>query len=268
MTHSIYSHQHLQLKSIARLKQIYSEIGCTIEVTDKRCKEAWINAIAEDQVSKIEKVAPAAPHKQTTAQAEFDHYIADQAQAVAPKELTPVEISFYDHEYYCGDKLIAAITYDHADFVTQPWLVTVNGKEIHRADTWAKCHNFITWHHKDGSLPVQNATETPCSTGNEVMSQIFTECEKFGFELLDNGIYHRDVKLGEVGCTDAGWWFTRAADETQQHIFCDSALEAVWWLSMVDTSLAAETKSFLDKPIEQLTSGELQRLLESETVAA
>ncbi|WP_196528449.1 hypothetical protein [Nostoc commune] len=41
MTHIIYSHQQLQLKSIARLKQIYSEIACTVEVSDKRCKDSW-----------------------------------------------------------------------------------------------------------------------------------------------------------------------------------------------------------------------------------
>ncbi|WP_196528787.1 hypothetical protein [Nostoc commune] len=41
MTYPTYSHQQLQLKSIARLKQIYSEIACTVEVSDKRCKDSW-----------------------------------------------------------------------------------------------------------------------------------------------------------------------------------------------------------------------------------
>ncbi|MBD6620880.1 hypothetical protein FNW02_35400 [Komarekiella sp. 'clone 1'] len=282
MTHNIYSHQQLQLKSIARLKQIYSEIGCTVEVQDKRCKDAWMNAIAQYQASKLEKVAPAAPNEQATAQAE----------TVALKELTPVEISFYDHEYYCGDKLVAAITYDHADFVTQPWLVIVNDKEIHRADTWAKCHNFITWHHKDGTLPVQQEAlvqgtlsmgenifplhPAPCplsssTTGNEIMSQIFNECEKFGFEILDDGIYRNYEKLGEIGQTNGNWWFIRAEDETQQRISCDSALDAVWWLSMVDVSLASESADeYLQyRPLEQMTGDELQRLLEkAELVAA
>ncbi|WP_375514624.1 hypothetical protein [uncultured Nostoc sp.] len=55
MTHAIYTYQQLQLKSIARLKQIYSEIGCTVEVSDKRCKDSWITAIADYQASKIQK---------------------------------------------------------------------------------------------------------------------------------------------------------------------------------------------------------------------
>ncbi|MCC5624102.1 hypothetical protein [Nostoc sp. CHAB 5715] len=83
MTHIIYSHQQLQLKSIARLKQIYSEIACTVEVNDKRCKDSWITAIADYQATKIQKLTPAAPDNQALAQAELDHHIASQAQAVA-----------------------------------------------------------------------------------------------------------------------------------------------------------------------------------------
>ena len=132
MTHIIYSHQQLQLKSIARLKQIYSEIACTVKVNDKRCKDSWISAIAEYQASKIQKIAPAAPDEQALAQAELNSYIATQAQAIAPEPLTTVEINFYHHEVYCGKELIAYIAYDHDEFVTQPWLVMVNGVEEFR----------------------------------------------------------------------------------------------------------------------------------------
>ena len=160
MTYQIYSHQQLQLKSIARLKQIYSEITCTVEVSDKRCKDSWITAfvldvgaaIANYQASKIQKLTPAAPHNQALAQAELDHFIAGQAQDVAPEPLTTVEINFYHHEVYCGKELIAYIAYDHDEFVTQPWLVMVNGKEKFRATTSARCQRYIQWHHQDGTL--------------------------------------------------------------------------------------------------------------------
>ncbi|MBE9053869.1 hypothetical protein IQ243_26410 [Nostocales cyanobacterium LEGE 11386] len=183
------------------------------------------------------------------------------------EELTVVEISFYDHEIHAGQKLIASITYDHNDFVTQPWLVMVNGEEIHRANTWAKCHNFITWHHTQGTLPVQQPF-APSTTGNEIKADVANECEKFGFELLDNGIYHRDVKLGEVGCTDGQWWFVRAG-ESQERVPCDSAFDAVWWLSIVEVLPAAEPASLeelLDKPFDQLTAEEWRMLLEYEPV--
>jgi hypothetical protein len=87
--------------------------------------------------------------EQTAAQAELTQYISQQAQAVAPEEFTSIEISFYDHEIYANGQLIAQITYDHSDFVTQPWLVLVNDKEEFRANTWAKCYRYICTHHKD-----------------------------------------------------------------------------------------------------------------------
>ena len=85
-------------------RPIYSEIACAVEVSDKRCKDSWISAIADYQASKVQKVAP---NEQALAQAELDSYIADQAQAMAAptsatnalEPLTPVEISFYHHEY-------------------------------------------------------------------------------------------------------------------------------------------------------------------------
>ncbi len=265
MTYQIYSQQQLQLKSIARLKQIYSEIGCTAYVMDKRCKDAWMNAISRYQASILEKITPAASDNQTTAQAELDHHITTQAQAIAPEELRTVEISFYDHEYYCGDKLIAAITHDHADFVTQRWVVMVNGAEIHRAATPMLCDRYIRIHYKDGSLPVQeqNATDTPCTTGNEIMVQIFSECENCGLELLDDGIYTSDgVKLGEVGCNDGNWWVIRSSS-VEQKVACESVAEAVRALSVVKH---LDWQELLDKPFDQLSEQEWLLVMESEPV--
>ncbi|MBD2534773.1 hypothetical protein H6G97_37040 [Nostoc flagelliforme FACHB-838] len=282
MTYQIYSQQQLQLKSIARLKQIYSEIGCTVEVSDKRCKDTWISAIVNYQASKIEKIAPAASDNQAVAQAELDNYIADQAQAVAPEPLTIVEISFDHHEYYAGNQLVASISYDD-NHLTQRWVVMVNDKEVFRANTLIRCDRFICTHYKDGTLPVQEAGgqgaggrgerfcpmhPAPCSlssstTGNEVMAQIFNECEKYGFEILDDGIYHNDVKLGEVSCTDGSWWVMRTGE--CQQMPCDSAVEAVQSLSMVNVSTDDKSifdEYFLEQPLEQLTGGKLQRLLE------
>jgi hypothetical protein len=70
-------------------------------------------------------------------------------------EIKAVEISFEEHEIYAGERAIARIIYDDSDFVTQPWMVIINGLEIHRASTWAICYNYITWHLRQGSLPKQ-----------------------------------------------------------------------------------------------------------------
>ncbi|MHC5745855.1 MAG: hypothetical protein ACYTXT_28950 [Nostoc sp.] len=154
MTYPTYSHQQLQLKSIARLKQIYSEIGCTVEVSDKRSLDSWITAITNYQASKVQKLTPAAPDEQALAQAELDNYIADQAQVVAPDPLRIVEISFDHHEYYADDKLVASISHDD-NHLTQRWVVMVNDKEVFRANTLMRCDRFICTHYKDGTLPVK-----------------------------------------------------------------------------------------------------------------
>lgn len=201
--------------------------------------------------------------EQTIAQGEQERHITQQG---APEEFTVVEITCYDYEIYFGEKLIASITYDHDDFVTQRWVVIVNSTEEHRANSWAKCHNHIVWHHKQGTLSVQKQKIPATTTGNEVMAQIALECEKFGFELLDDGIYNNDKKLGSAGCSGGRWWVERASSDHQQQVPCDSAFDAVWSLSMVEVLPSLKTKScdeLLDKPFDQLTSEEWKRLMES-----
>jgi thiosulfate reductase cytochrome b subunit len=70
-------------------------------------------------------------------------------------EIKAVEISFEEHEIYAGERAIARIIYNDEDFITQPWMVIINGLEVHRANTWAICYNYITWHFKQGTLPHQ-----------------------------------------------------------------------------------------------------------------
>ncbi|MEA5604665.1 hypothetical protein [Nostoc sp. UHCC 0252] len=168
------------------------------------------------------------------------------------EELRSVEISFEDHEFYAGQKLVASITHD--DDLTQPWIVMVNAEEIHRANTFKRCHSYITWHYQRGTLPIQE--ETPvATTGNEIMVQIADECDKYGFEILNDGIYDHDQKLGEVGCTNGRWWVIRATSVHQQKISCDSAREAVWVLSMVELTQPS-SEELLDKPFDRLTAND------------
>ncbi len=182
------------------------------------------------------------------------------------EEFTTIEISFYDYEIYAGDKRIACITYDCNDFVTQPWMVMVNGAEIHRANSWMKCHSYIQWHYRKGTLPIQKPElDAPVTTDNEVMAQIATECEKFDFDLYENGIYHNDVKLGEVGCTEGQWWVLQASSQQQEQVPCNSAFDAVWslWVIKVNqgedplsTSTPNINEELLDRPFDELSDTE------------
>ncbi|MDM9580121.1 hypothetical protein [Nostoc sp. GT001] len=263
MTYPKYTQQALCHYNLPRLKRIAAERGIT-PTGDKRAADTWVNAIIAHQSTKLHKVTD----NQALAQGELDHFIATQAQAVAPEPLTIVEISFDHHEYYADDKLIASISHDD-NHLTQRWVVMVNDKEVFRANTLMRCDRFICTHYKDGSLPVQEQLATPCTTGNEVMAQIFNECEKYGFEILDDGICHNDVKLGEVGCTDGGWWVMRTGE--RQQMPCDSAMDAVGWLSIVDTlphAEAVDCEELLDRPFVMLVPDKWQRLRVYEPVAA
>ena len=114
MTHVRYTQQALSRYNLPRLKRIATELGVT-PTLDKRAAQTWVNAILTHQSTQLQKL-----DNQTTAQAELDQFIADQAQAVAPEPLRIVEISFGDHEYYAGNQLVASITHDD-DHLTQRW---------------------------------------------------------------------------------------------------------------------------------------------------
>ncbi|ABA24839.1 conserved hypothetical protein (plasmid) [Trichormus variabilis ATCC 29413] len=208
--------------------------------------------------------------EQTLAQTELNQYIADQAQVIAPEEYTSVEINFYYHEIYISSQLIAQIAYDHNEFVTQRWLVLVNDKEEFRANTWAKCYRYICTHHKDGSLPVQERETPAATTGNEIMVQIADECENLGLELLEDGIYRGDQKLGKAGQTNGNWWFIRTDDATQQQRFCNSASDAMWLVSRAELPEYTDTlNEYLQyRPLEQMPSVELKHLLDSAELTA
>jgi hypothetical protein len=257
MTHPKYTQQALSRYNLPRLKRIAAERGVT-PTGDKRAAQTWVNAIITHQSTQLQKV-----DNQALAQAELDNYIADQAQAIAPESLRIVEISFDHHEYYADDKLIASISHDD-DHLTQRWVVMVNDKEVFRANTPMRCDRFICTHYKDGSLPVQEQEATPPTTENQIMAHIFNECQNYGFEILDDGIYNNNgVKLGQVGCTNGNWWVKRRYSGQQQ--YSNSVFDAVRSLSMVDVSTDGKSifeEYFLEQPLEQLTGDKLQRLLE------
>ncbi|MBD6620718.1 hypothetical protein FNW02_34405 [Komarekiella sp. 'clone 1'] len=217
-------------------------------------------------------------------------------------ELRTVEISFYDHEIYCGTQLIATISYDHD--LTQPWVVMVNGEEIHRANTFKRCHSYITWHYNRGTLPVQQPETPTATTGNKVMVQIAQECEKYNFEVLDDGIYHHDQKLGEVGCTYNNSQLPsrnsqlNPMPESKKPCTCNDSiinnvhncelrtanceLHKIWWVirasSMHQQKVPCDStadavwslsmievtcdEDLLDRPFDQLTAEEWRRLVE------
>lgn len=177
--------------------------------------------------------------------------VTDSVESI--QELRTVEISFFDHEIYCGDKLIASISYDDGDFVTQPWVVMVNGEEIHRANTYAKCHTYIRTHYKRGTLPVQQPETPAATTGNEIMAQIAVGCEQLGLELRDDGIYRNDKRLVEFVYKNGVCWYVRASLEP---------LQIASELLFEDCS----GEELLDIPFELLTPEQWEKVRDFEAV--
>ncbi|WP_341531822.1 hypothetical protein WKK05_38100 (plasmid) [Nostoc sp. UHCC 0302] len=173
-----------------------------------------------------------------------------------------LEISDYDQEAFIGDDyLVASIVYDHDNYENLYWRVLVNSVEIFRDLSAARCHSFIKQQYQQGTLPVQEQLpEEICITGNEIMSQIFVECEKYGFDIYNDGrIYHNHHLLGEVGCTDGNWWVISSREN--QQVMCKSAFDAVWRLSMLEILPSiqiklADCKELLARPFELLSSDE------------
>ncbi|WP_225892502.1 hypothetical protein [Nostoc sphaeroides] len=138
MTHPTYTQQALCRYNLKSLKRIAAELGVTL-TGDKRAAQTWVNAIITHQSTQTHKVAD----NQALAQAELDHHIATQAQAVAPELLRIVEISFDHHEYYADDKLVASISHDD-NHLTQRWVVMINDKEVFRTNTVMRCHRYLS----------------------------------------------------------------------------------------------------------------------------
>jgi hypothetical protein len=92
---------------------------------------------------------------------------------------------------------------------------------------------------------------------NEITVLIASECEKYEFEILDDGVYYNERKLGEVGRTSLDWWVVRESSTSKTKIPCDSAPDAVWSLWAMETSASIDEMDYeelLDIPFEMLTN--------------
>ncbi len=151
----VYTLEQLGSHCRAQLWEICRTNGLKCYPRTADCVEAIV-AYQSTQVVKVQ-VASIKIDSQAIAQAELETHIEAQAETIAP-EITTIEISFYDHEVYAQGKQIASITHDPDDFQTQRWVAMVGETEIHRADAWAKCFEYVRWHYKQGTLPAPLVT--------------------------------------------------------------------------------------------------------------
>lgn len=199
---------------------------------------------------------------------------ATDSSAISQENIRTVEISFYDHEIYAGKKLIACITHDHNDFVTQRWVVMINDVEIHRANTWAKSYDYIIWHYKQGTLPTQQQEEIT-ATCYEETAQV-TPTSKFEFDLRDDVTKQNLVKLDEIGCTSGKHWVVRVHTQNQLTLRFDGVCTKVGSLWLVEISppetnqsinISESCEELLDQPFDELISEEWDRLRKYKPIA-
>ncbi|MBO3461200.1 hypothetical protein G7B40_037675 [Aetokthonos hydrillicola Thurmond2011] len=129
---------------------------------------------------------------QTIAQAELDAHIEAQAQEIAPEpEIQFIDLDgFYTYEAQIAGQTIATISHDCGDFVTQPWVVMVGEVEVHRADTWAKCADYVRWHYKQGTLPKLRTTSL-----EGLLDKPFDELSKLDWQRLKDYEPHSESEL-------------------------------------------------------------------------
>ncbi len=195
-----FTHAELESFNRTQLWQLCRERGLKCYPKTADCVEAIWNK--QQSVEKV-AVAEVIVDEQTVGQTELETHIEAQAETIGP-EITTVEITFFDHEVYALGKQIASITHDPDDFQTQRWVVMVGETEVHRADAWAKCHSYIAWHYKQGTLP----TAIPAI----VVEAIAPEIEIDSDYDPDFGTLYR-VWGGSVGINLLGTFYRAAADD-------------------------------------------------------
>ncbi len=200
-----FTHVELQSFNRTQLWNLCKERGIKCYPKSADC----VKAITELQQSvELVAVASVIVDEQATAQTEFAQYVEAQAQEIAP-EITTVEISFYDHEVYALGKQIASITHDHSDFQTQRWVVMVGESIVHRADSWAKCHNYITWHYKQGTLVAAPASiPVTCSDSLTFKPALSANPEKTVYE-----VFRGVDSIGLVIKSECGCWYNSDSDD-------------------------------------------------------
>ena len=137
MTHQLYTEQQLQAKSLSELKTIYTQIGASVEVADKRCKSLWVNAIVAHQSSQVQKV--------------------DSPKTEDDVTFTDID-GFYNFEARVNGIAIAELCHDAFD-EQNPWYVAVSGVEVYRSALYCEATDWVKLQYVAGTLVKHQAQE-------------------------------------------------------------------------------------------------------------
>lgn len=98
------------------------------------------------------------------------------------------KIGYNNYGCYVDGIKIAEIKYNYSE-LTQPWEVWVNGGKIHQTNTIVKCENYVQWHHKNGTLPIEvELTEENIELADEIVLTASRVKKMYRSHLVRGGI--------------------------------------------------------------------------------
>lgn len=93
------------------------------------------------------------------------------------------------------------IDYDHDDFVTQPYVIMINGREFMRFNTYARAENALAWHTKNNSLPTWEPIEEIPTASIEFSHSVSDEKDIYVYRVEDLMIGYLQLDM------DSALWF-------------------------------------------------------------
>ncbi|MEH2070047.1 MAG: hypothetical protein V7K47_18110 [Nostoc sp.] len=243
MTHQLYTPEQLQAKPLSELKTIYSQIGAAVEVADKRCKSAWVNAIVAHQSSQVQKV--------------------EQKRTEDDVTFTDID-GFYNFEAKVNGEVIAELSHDTFNS-EKPWYVIVSGVEIYRSSLWCESTDWVKQQYVADALSKHQPQQVQVLTTREERAATIEVLEQHGEEFVvhncENDHYyvvrpnHPEEKQ-RCECADCHYRSVKCKHQIAvENYLVQQRLEKL-------VAVTPSPEELLDKPFDELTTTEWERLRE------
>jgi hypothetical protein len=244
--HQLYTAEQLFTKSLSDLKAIYAQIGADVQVADKRCKSLWVNAIITHQSSQVQKVESTRREDDVT--------------------FTDID-GFYNFEAQVNGEVIAELSYD-AFNDEKPWYVTVSGIEVYRAALWCGSSNWVKSQYVAGTLTKHQPELIQVLTTREERAATIEVLEQHGDEFVVHNCendHHYVVRPNNLEPNER----CECADCHYRSVKCKHQIAVEKYLveQRLEKLIAVVSlDELLDKPFDELTGEEWERLKDCEPV--
>ncbi|MFB2769815.1 hypothetical protein ACE1AT_11080 [Pelatocladus sp. BLCC-F211] len=235
--HPLYTEQQLQAKSLVELKAIYSQIGASVEVADKRCKSAWVEAIVTHQSSQIQKV--------------------DSPKTENDVNFIDID-GFYNFEAQVNGEVIAELCHDSFNDV-QPWYVSVSGVEVYRSSLWCESTNWVKEQYILGKLSQHQQQQVQVLTTREERATTIEVLEQHGDEFVVHNCLNDHYYVVRPNHPEANER-CECADCYYRGVKCKHQIAVENFLGQGLEEVVISRQDLLYKPFDELSSSEWEQL--------